>query len=73
MSAVEVLPRATIEADRLMRQQGAIGKFVLAAWADLVVVDGDPTQNLSMLADPKRGPLLVMKARCDYRDTLQPA
>jgi len=68
-----VLKRATIEADRLMRQQGAIGELVPAAWADLVVVDGDPTQNLSMLADPKRGPLLVMKIRRVYRDTLQPA
>jgi imidazolonepropionase-like amidohydrolase len=73
MSAVEVLQSATIEAARLMRQQGEIGELVPGAWADLLVVDGDPTQDLSMLADPMRGPLLVMKAGRVYRDTLQSA
>jgi len=73
MSPVEVLQSATIEAARLMRQEGAIGELVPGAWADLLIVDGDPTQELSMLADPKRGPRLVMKAGRVYRDTLQPA
>ena len=73
MSPVEVLQSATIEAARLMRQQGAIGELVPGAWADLLIVDGDPTQELSMLADPARGPQLVMKAGRVYRDTLQPS
>lgn len=72
MSAVEVLQSATIEAARLMRQQGRIGELVSGAWADLLVVDGDPTRELSMLSDPQRGPLLVMKAGRVYRDALQP-
>jgi imidazolonepropionase-like amidohydrolase len=72
MSPVEVLQSATIEAARLMHQQGAIGELVPGAWADLLVVDGDPTRELSMLADPQRGPLLVMKAGRVYRDRLPP-
>jgi imidazolonepropionase-like amidohydrolase len=72
MSAVEVLQSATVVAARLMRQEGAIGELVSGAWADLLVVDGDPTQELSMLSDPQRGPLLVMKAGRAYRNRLQP-
>ena len=49
------------------------GRLAPGAWADLLVVDGDPTQELSMLADPERGPRLVMKAGRVYRDTLQSA
>lgn len=70
MSPVEVLQSATLVAARLMRQEGAIGEIVPGAWADLLVVDGDPTQDLSQLADAGRGPLLVMKAGRVYRDHL---
>ena len=70
---VQILQGATIEAARLMRQQGRIGELRPGAWADLLVVEGDPTRELSMLSDPARGPLLVMKAGRVYRDRLQPA
>jgi imidazolonepropionase-like amidohydrolase len=70
MSPVEVLQSATLVAARPMRQEGTIGEIVPDAWADLVVVDGDPTQDLSKLADAGHGPLLVMKAGRVYRDHL---
>jgi imidazolonepropionase-like amidohydrolase len=70
MSPIEILQSATIEAARLMRQEGAIGEIVPGAWADLLVVEGDPTQDLSMLADAQRGPLMVMKGGRVYRDEL---
>jgi len=73
MSPVEVLQSATIVAARLMRQEGQLGELRPGAWADLLVVDGDPTQELSMLSDPQRGPRLVMKAGRVYCDRLQPA
>jgi imidazolonepropionase-like amidohydrolase len=73
MSAVEVLQSATIVAARLMREEGRLGQIVPGAWADLILVDGDPTQELAMLADPQRGPLWVMKAGRVYRDRLQAA
>jgi imidazolonepropionase-like amidohydrolase len=73
MSPVEVLQSATIVAARLMRQEGQLGELRPGAWADLLVVDGDPTQELSMLSDPQRGPLLVMKAGRVYRNRLQAA
>ena len=62
MSPVEALQSATIVAARLMRQEGQIGQLVQGAWADLLVVDGDPTRGLSMLTDPERGLRLIMQA-----------
>jgi imidazolonepropionase-like amidohydrolase len=62
MSPVEVLQSATMEAARLMRQEGAIGELVPGAWADLLIVSGDPTQDRSTLAEAPHGLELVMQA-----------
>ncbi len=62
MSPVEALQSATIVAARMMRQEGRIGELVAGAWADLLVVDGDPTQELSMLTQPDQGLRLIMQA-----------
>ena len=62
MSPVEVLQSATITAARLMRQEAHIGQLVPGAFADLLVVDGDPAQDLSMLASPQQGIRLLMQA-----------
>ena len=62
MSPVEALQSATIVAARMMRQQGQIGELVAGAWADLLIVDGDPTQELSMLTRPDTGIRLIMQA-----------
>lgn len=51
---VQVLQSATIQAARLMQQEGQIGQIIPGAWADLVVVDGDPTQDITLLGDPAR-------------------
>ena len=70
MPAVEVLQSATITAARLMRQEAHIGQLVPGAFADLLIVDGDPTQDLAPLADPERGIRLLMKAGRVYRNSL---
>jgi imidazolonepropionase-like amidohydrolase len=49
---VQVLQGATIHAARLMRQEGRIGQVVPGAFADLLIVDGDPTAHVELLADP---------------------
>ena len=62
MSPVEALQSATIVAARLMRQEGQIGQLVQGAWADLLVVEGDPTRGLGMLTAPEQGLRLIMQA-----------
>jgi imidazolonepropionase-like amidohydrolase len=58
---VQILQGATIEAARLMRQDGQIGQLVPGAHADLLIVEGDPTRELSMLAEPERGLRLILQ------------
>ncbi len=70
MSPVEALQSATIVAARLMRQEGRIGQLVAGAWADLLVVDGDPTDGLAMLASPANGLQLIMQAGRIKKDAL---
>ncbi len=62
MSPIEVLQSATITAARLMRQEAHIGQLVPGAFADLLVVEGDPAKDLSMLAAPQQGIRLLMQA-----------
>jgi imidazolonepropionase-like amidohydrolase len=38
--------------------------------ADLIVVDGDPTANLKLIADPDKNFLLIMKDGRVVKDTL---
>jgi imidazolonepropionase-like amidohydrolase len=52
MDPVAVLQSATLEAARLMRQEGLLGELVPGALADLLLVDGEPTLDLAVLADP---------------------
>ena len=70
MPPAEALQSATIVAARLMRQEGRIGQLVAGAWADLLVVDGDPMQSLAMLADPAQGIRLLMQGGRVVRDSL---
>jgi imidazolonepropionase-like amidohydrolase len=58
----QMLQSATIQAARLMRQEGQIGQLVAGAWADLIVVDGDPTTDAGVMADPGRHIKLLMQA-----------
>ena len=52
---------ATIHAARLMRQERHIGQIVPGAWADLLIVEGDPTRDASVLAEPQRAIRLLMQ------------
>jgi imidazolonepropionase-like amidohydrolase len=38
-----------------------IGEISVGAWADVLLVDGDPTTDLSLLADPHRNLVLIVK------------
>ena len=68
--AVQALQSATITAARLMRQEAHIGQLVRGAFADLLVVEGDPTQGLQMLAAPQQGIVLLMQGGRIVRNAL---
>ncbi len=70
MGPVAVLQSATIVAAQLLRAEGRIGQLLPGAWADLLVVDGDPTASLDMLASPATGIRLLMQGGRVVRSSL---
>jgi imidazolonepropionase-like amidohydrolase len=69
MTPVQALQSATLVAAQLMRQEGQLGELVQGAWADLLVVEGDPTRELSMLSRPA-GLRLIVQAGAVVKNTL---
>jgi imidazolonepropionase-like amidohydrolase len=68
--AIEQLQSATLVAARLIGQEGRLGEIVPGAHADLLIVDGDPTRDLSPLIDPAVGVLFIMQAGHVVKDAL---
>lgn len=56
-----IVRAATSTAARLLRMEERIGRVVAGAYADLLVVDGDPLTDRTTLTDPARRLLLIMK------------
>jgi len=56
----DILRSATTVAARLLRLDGQVGVVSPGAFADLLVVDGDPLQDIGVLSDPQRRLKLVM-------------
>ena len=49
---------------------GALGVVQEGAYADLLLVNGDPLQDLNLVADPARNFLIIMKDGKIYKDAL---
>jgi imidazolonepropionase-like amidohydrolase len=54
---------------------GKLGVVEVGALADLLLVDGNPTENIALVADPQRNFLVIMKDGKIYKNTVaaQPA
>lgn len=61
LPAHEVIASATHVAAKLLRMEGLIGTVAPGAHADLIVVDGDPLKDLSLLTRQGRHIPLIMK------------
>ena len=68
--AAEVLRSATTVAARLLGLQGRVGVVAPGAFADLLLVDGNPLERLALLTEPERHLRLVMKAGAIHRQEL---
>lgn len=51
-------------------KDAALGVLKPGAWADMLLVDGDPTQDLAVLTDHGRNLAMIMKNGKLYKDTL---
>ena len=61
LPAQTVIASTTSIAARLLRMEGQIGVVAPGAFADLVVVDGDPLEDLSLLTGQGRHMPMIMK------------
>ena len=69
-SAPDVIRSATVTNAELLMQEGKLGTVSPGAFADLLVVDGDPLVDLKILVDPQKSLKLVMKAGVIYKNEL---
>jgi imidazolonepropionase-like amidohydrolase len=70
MPAAEILRSATHVNAELLGQEGHLGVIAEGAHADLVVVDGDPLEDLSLLQGQGNRLPLIMKAGVLHKNTL---
>jgi imidazolonepropionase-like amidohydrolase len=68
--AAAVIRAATSEAARLLRLEGQVGAIVPGAYADLLVVDGNPLDDVAFLAHPEEHVLVITKGGAIVRERL---
>jgi imidazolonepropionase-like amidohydrolase len=72
MTPMQSIVASTQMGARLLGMGGELGTLQPGRLADLILVDGDPLDDIGVLADPARL-LLVMKAGIVYKEPAAPA
>ncbi|MBS7704924.1 metal-dependent hydrolase family protein [Chelatococcus asaccharovorans] len=62
LPAIEVIRSATVNAAKVVRQEGKLGVVAPGAHADLIVVDGNPLKDMSLLTGQGKHMPAIMKA-----------
>jgi imidazolonepropionase-like amidohydrolase len=70
MSPQEIIRSATIVNARILRRERQLGELVAGAFADLLVIDGNPYEDVSVFADGGPALSIIMKDGCFYRNRL---
>jgi imidazolonepropionase-like amidohydrolase len=64
LPAIEVIRSTTTHAAKLLRMEGKVGTVAAGAFADLIVVDGDPLKDLALLTGQGRHlPAIMLEGR----------
>jgi imidazolonepropionase-like amidohydrolase len=70
---IDIIRSATVVGARVLRREGQLGCIKPGAWADLIVVDGDPLKNLSLLEGQGRHLKAIMKGGAFHKSRLAAA
>ena len=70
-TSLELLRQATSINAELMMQRGKLGCIAPGAYADLLVVDGDPLKNISLLADNGKQLRMIVRGGEVVKDELR--
>jgi imidazolonepropionase-like amidohydrolase len=69
-SAARIVRSATATNAELLMQKGKLRVIAPGAYADFLVVDGDPLTDLRVLTDPQRKLKVIMKDGVLYKNEL---
>jgi imidazolonepropionase-like amidohydrolase len=67
---IDVIRAATTTAAELLRMEGELGVIAEGARADLLVVDGDPLEDIGLLAEPECHVRAIVKSGQFYKDEI---
>ena len=70
LKPLEIIRQATLVGAEVLRQEGKLGVVAPGAWADLIVVDGDPVKDLKLFLDQGAYLPLIMKAGRFHKNAL---
>jgi imidazolonepropionase-like amidohydrolase len=68
---IEIIRSATTIPAQILRLVGKVGTLQPGAWADLIVVDGDPLRDLAVLEGQGKHLSVIMKAGKFHKNRLQ--
>jgi imidazolonepropionase-like amidohydrolase len=69
-SPASIIRSATATNAELLLQKGKLGTIAPGAYADLLIVEGDPLADLDVLADPQKNLKVIMKDGMIYKNQL---
>jgi imidazolonepropionase-like amidohydrolase len=70
VSPIEIIRSATTIGAEVLRMPGKVGTLQAGAFADVIVVDGDPLKNLALLTDQGKHLSLIMKGGSLHKNRL---
>ncbi|MGF1611992.1 MAG: amidohydrolase family protein [Kiloniellales bacterium] len=70
LSPIEIIRQATLVGARVLRREGELGCLRPGAYADLLIVDGDPLRDLGVLQKPETHLAAIVKGGRFHKNTL---
>jgi len=70
MSPIEIIRAATTIGARIVRQEGRLGTLKAGAYADLLLIDGDPLKNLGLFQEEGKHLAAIMKGGRFHKSSL---
>jgi imidazolonepropionase-like amidohydrolase len=70
LTPVEIIRSATVIGAKLCRMEGQVGVIAEGAFADLIVVEGDPLSDIAVLQDDGAHMPMVMRGGRIFKDEL---
>ncbi|MGE0424260.1 MAG: amidohydrolase family protein [Reyranellaceae bacterium] len=71
LKPLEIIRQATLVGAKILRQEGKLGVVAPGAFADLILVDGDPLKKLELFLDQGAHLPVIMKAGQFHKNTLK--